>query len=148
LVGKEDVVVPYHIVKYSLREGSGSTVQEGMTIYCLLNVFLIDGAQIVSSRGNKVSRLLLGRNRLIRGLELGLKRVKKSEKLRLVVSAEYGYGGQADISLIPPHSKLVFEVDVLDFAFTPMERMSDTELYYEVYHFLDESDGLLMRGRE
>jgi hypothetical protein len=38
--------------------------------------------------------------------------------------------------LIPAHSKLIFEVDVLDFGFTAMERMNDTELYYEVYHYL------------
>jgi FKBP-type peptidyl-prolyl cis-trans isomerase len=108
LVGIEEVIVPFHIVKYRLRDGSGSKVQEGMTIYCLANIFLIDGTQIVSSKGNKVTRLLLGRNRLIKGLELGLKKIRKNEKLRLVISAQYAYGQRADISLIPPNSKLIF----------------------------------------
>lgn len=68
LVGKEEILLPYQVIKYCLREGSGTRVQAGMTIFCYLNVFLIDGTQIVSSRGNKVSRMLFGRNRLIRGL--------------------------------------------------------------------------------
>jgi hypothetical protein len=68
LVGEEEVVVPYHVVKYRLREGSGSRVAEGMTLYCLVNVFLIDGTQIASCKGNKVTKFLLGRNRLIKGL--------------------------------------------------------------------------------
>jgi hypothetical protein len=68
LVGTEEVIIPYHVVLYRLRDGSGTQVKPGMTVYCIMNVFLIDGTQIVSSRGNKVTKMLIGRNRLIKGL--------------------------------------------------------------------------------
>jgi FKBP-type peptidyl-prolyl cis-trans isomerase len=94
LVGREQVVLPYQIIKYCLREGSGGQVQPGMTLSCYLNVFLIDGTQIVSSRASKVTRLLFGRNRLIRGLETGLRGIRKGEKARLVIASEQAYGPQ------------------------------------------------------
>ena len=72
LIGTEEVIVPFHVIKYRLRDGSGSQVKEGMTIYCQINVFLVDGTQIVSSKGSKVTKFLIGRKRLINGLELGL----------------------------------------------------------------------------
>ena len=40
----------------------------------------------MSSKGNRVTKCLIGRKRLIRGLELGLKKVRKNEKIRLIVS--------------------------------------------------------------
>lgn len=57
-----------------------------------------------------MAKYLWGRGRLINGLEIGLKGVKKYEKFRLIVSAKYGYGNQSDISIIPADSKLVFEL--------------------------------------
>lgn len=57
-----------------------------MTINCFVNIFLIDGTQISSSKGSKVTKFLLGRKRLISGLELGLQKIRKNEKLRLVIS--------------------------------------------------------------
>jgi len=48
-----------------------------MTLYCLVDIFLIDGTQIVSSKGNKITKYLFGRNRLVSGLELGLAKVRR-----------------------------------------------------------------------
>ena len=57
-----------------------------MTLYTLTNIFHVDGTQVVSSKGNRVTKFLIGRKRHIRGLELGLKKVRKNEKIRLIVS--------------------------------------------------------------
>ncbi len=78
--------MPFHVVKYCLRDGSGATAEPGMTLFTLTNIFHIDGTQIVSSKGNRVTKFLIGRKRLIRGLELGLKKVRKNEKIRLIIS--------------------------------------------------------------
>lgn len=119
-----------------------------MTLCCLLDIHLIDGTQIVSSKGNKVTKLLFGRNRLIKGLEIGLKGTKKNEKLRLIISPDYGYGADTKNSLVPPNSKLIFEIDIIDFARVKLSQMSDIDLYYEVYFLLDESDYLLRKLKE
>lgn len=67
-------------------------MRSGMNIICYVNIYLIDGTQIVTSKGNKITKYLIGRNRLIKGLEIGLKKVEKNEKLRLIISSEYAYG--------------------------------------------------------
>jgi hypothetical protein len=77
IIGIEEVIIPYHLVKYRYREGGGSPIQFGMTAYCLVDIFLVDGTQIAHSKNNKITKFLYGRNRLIRGLELGLKNIKK-----------------------------------------------------------------------
>jgi hypothetical protein len=85
-LGKEEIVVPFHVVKYCLRDGCGAKAEPGITLYTLTNIFHIDGTQIVSSKGNRVTKFLIGRKRLIKGLELGLRNVRKNEKIRLIIS--------------------------------------------------------------
>ncbi len=65
-MGKEKVIVPFHVVKYCLREGGGASVEPGMTIFCVNNIYLIDGTPVV--KANRITKYLLGRNRLIKGL--------------------------------------------------------------------------------
>ncbi len=79
---------------------------------------------------------------------MGLQGVKKHEKLRLVISGEYAYQDQDDIKLIPPNSKLIFEIDVVDISRISPDKMSDAELYYEVYHNLDLSAEYLEKKDE
>lgn len=86
LIGAEEELVPFHIVRYCLREGSSEAVSPGMTIFCLVDIFLSDGTQIVSSKGNKITKYLFGRNRLIRGLEIGLAGIQKQSKWRIIIS--------------------------------------------------------------
>lgn len=145
LVGREQVIIPNHLVKYTLREGGGPPVQPGMTIECIAYVYLADGTPIV--RGHKTTRFLFGRGRLITGLELGLRGVRLNEKLRLVVSPEYGYEREKEVRLVPPGSKLVFELEVVEMGRVPPDRMTDPELYYEVFHCLDRSEERL-RARD
>ena len=70
------MLVPNHLIKYMLREGGGPEVKPGMTIHCIVNVFLIDGTPLI--KGTKITKYLYGRNRLIEGLEVGLRGVKKN----------------------------------------------------------------------
>ena len=69
-----------------------------MTLYTLTNIFHVDGTQVVSSKGNRVTKFLIGRKRLIRGLELGLKKVnlKPVEKYsHLIAGALIFFSGLA-----------------------------------------------------
>jgi hypothetical protein len=66
----------------------------------------------------------------------------------LVISGEYAYQDQDDIKLIPPNSKLIFEIDVVDISRISPDKMSDAELYYEVYHNLDLSAEYLEKKDE
>jgi hypothetical protein len=49
---------------------------------------------------------------------------------------------------LPPKSKLIFELEILEFTRVSAERMTDAELYYEVYHNMDLAEKHLRRREE
>ncbi|KFV20040.1 Peptidyl-prolyl cis-trans isomerase FKBP6, partial [Tauraco erythrolophus] len=57
----------------------------------------------------------LGKDITLRGLELGLKTMKKGEAARFVFVPDYAYGRLGCPPLIPPNATVTFEVEVLDF---------------------------------
>ena len=68
--------------------------------------------------------------------------------MRLIISPEYAYEEQKDITILQPKSKLIFEIEVISIVKVPPEQMSDIELYYETYFYLDISDRYLRKKDE
>lgn len=62
--------------------------------------------------------LIAGRDTLQRevGLHLAVATMKKGEKARLQVSAEYGYGAQGSFSFptVPPNARLEYDIELID----------------------------------
>ena len=121
---EEKVIVPFHVIKYILRPGGGRSAEPGMTLSCLVDIYTGDGTQISNCRGGRITRFLLGRGRLIDGLEVGLKGVKRDEKLRLLISPDYGYGGDEEVPLVPSETRLIFEITVMQMERVALERMT------------------------
>jgi len=57
----------------------------------------------------------LGVGKVIRGWDEGIAKMTKSEKAKLYISPEYGYGSRGAPPTIPPNSPLIFEVELLNF---------------------------------
>ena len=54
------------------------------------------------------NRLIIGRKRLIRGLEMALLRCKKNEKFTLVIAPEFAYGNSDHFEVVTPNSTLIY----------------------------------------
>ena len=55
----------------------------------------------------------IGKGQVIRGWDEGILEMKLGEKANLEISSAYGYGARGAGKAIPPHSELVFEVELL-----------------------------------
>jgi len=75
---------------------------------------LEDGTQFDSSyKRGEPFEFDLGQGQVIRGWDKGLRGMKVGGKRHLVIPPEMGYGSD-DLSLIPPNSTLIFEVELVD----------------------------------
>jgi len=75
---------------------------------------LEDGTQFDSSyKRGEPFEFDLGQGQVIRGWDKGLRGMKVGGKRHLVIPPEMGYGSD-DLSLIPPNSTLIFDVELVD----------------------------------
>lgn len=97
------------------KKGKGKTPTNGQIITVHYTGTLLDGTKFDSSvdRGEPFE-FPLGQGRVIQGWDEGLAMMKKGEKGVLVIPSNLGYGGRPS-GPIPPHSTLVFEVELIDF---------------------------------
>lgn len=100
------VVVP-------LREGTGEAPKSDLdTVDVHYEGKLLDGTTFDSSyaRGESIEFAL---DQVIRGWTEGLKHIKVGGKARLIIPPEMAYGEAGHPPRVPPHSTLVFEVELL-----------------------------------
>ena len=57
----------------------------------------------------------LGKSQVIKGWDIGVATMKKGEKSILYLKSEYAYGDSGAGNDIPPHSNLIFTVELIDF---------------------------------
>ena len=97
------------------KKGSGSNPQVDQTVSVHYTGTLLNGTKFDSSvdRGTPFE-FPLGQGRVIKGWDEGIAMMKKGEKGVLIVPSDLGYGSRPS-GPIPPHSTLVFEVELIDF---------------------------------
>ena len=94
--------------------GDGVLAETGDTISVHYVGTLEDSRVFDSSRDrNTPFRFTLGTGQVIRGWDEGLVGMRVGGKRILIISPEFGYGGQG-VGTIPPNSVLQFEVELLD----------------------------------
>jgi len=96
-----------------LVEGTGDMPSETDTVEVHYQGTLIDGSVFDSSieRGTPAKFPV---NRVIAGWTEALQLMKEGSKWRLFIPSDLAYGPQGSQGAIPPHSALVFEVELLN----------------------------------
>ena len=111
---KEGIVTLPSGLQYEvITEGNGKKPSATDRVKCHYEGTLIDGTLFDSSikRGQPA---VFGVNQVIRGWVEALQLMSEGSKWRLFILSELGYGAQQAGEMIPPHSTLIFEVELIE----------------------------------
>ena len=111
---KEGVVTLPSGLQYEvITEGNGKKPSATDRVKCHYEGTLIDGTLFDSSikRGQPA---VFGVNQVIKGWVEALQLMSEGSKWRLYVPSELGYGAQQAGEMIPPHSTLIFDVELIE----------------------------------
>lgn len=111
---KEGIItLPSGLQYQVLQEGNGKKPGATDRVKCHYEGTLIDGTLFDSSikRGQPA---VFGVNQVIKGWVEALQLMSEGAKWRLFIPSELGYGAQQAGELIPPHSTLIFEVELIE----------------------------------
>ncbi|KAL5777574.1 hypothetical protein ACOSP7_010500 [Xanthoceras sorbifolium] len=116
-----DICGDSKIFKKILKEGEGAfTANEGAIVTISYTARLEDGT-IFEKRGidgEQPLEFVTDEEQVIAGLDRVAATMKKGERAILTINHEYGFGSievKRDLSTVPPCSKLIYEVEMLDF---------------------------------
>lgn len=111
---KEGIVtLPSGLQYQVITEGNGKKPSATDKVKCHYEGTLIDGTLFDSSikRGQPA---VFGVNQVIKGWVEALQLMNEGSKWRLFIPSELGYGAQQAGEMIPPHSTLIFEVELIE----------------------------------
>ena len=111
---KEGIVTLPSGLQYEvITEGNGKKPSATERVKCHYEGTLIDGTLFDSSikRGQPA---VFGVNQVIKGWVEALQLMSEGSKWRLFIPSELGYGAQQAGEMIPPHSTLIFEVELIE----------------------------------
>jgi FKBP-type peptidyl-prolyl cis-trans isomerase FklB len=96
-----------------IQEGNGKKPKATDKVKCHYEGTLIDGTLFDSSikRGEPA---VFGLNQVIKGWTEALQLMNEGSKWRLYLPSELAYGAQGAGEMIPPHSTLIFEVELIE----------------------------------
>lgn len=97
-----------------IKEGEGPKPFPGQGVSVHYTGKLLDGTKFDSShdRGEPIA-FFIGRGQVIPGWDEGIAMMRKGGQAKLIIPPELAYG-ERDMGVIPPHSPLVFEVELVD----------------------------------
>ncbi|MBI2376147.1 MAG: FKBP-type peptidyl-prolyl cis-trans isomerase [Deltaproteobacteria bacterium] len=95
--------------------GTGAEAVAGKRVSVHYTGTLENGSKFDSSvdRGQPFS-FVLGKGQVIKGWDQGFAGMKVGGKRRLEIPPEMGYGARGFPPVIPPNSRLIFEVELLE----------------------------------
>ena len=111
---KEGIITLPSGLQYEvITEGNGKKQSATDRVKCHYEGTLIDGTLFDSSikRGQPA---VFGVNQVIKGWVEALQLMSEGSKWRLFIPSELGYGAQQAGEMIPPHSTLIFEVELIE----------------------------------
>jgi peptidylprolyl isomerase len=94
--------------------GTGREAVKGALIKMHYRGTLEDGTQFDSSYDHgRPFQFVLGAKRVIQGMDQGMMGMKEGGRRKLLIPAHLGYG-ERSMGKIPPHSNLIFEIELLE----------------------------------
>ena len=107
------VTLPSGLQYEVITEGNGKKPSATDRVKCHYEGTLIDGTLFDSSikRGEPA---IFGVNQVIKGWVEALQLMSEGAKWKLFIPSELGYGAQQAGEMIPPHSTLIFEVELIE----------------------------------
>lgn len=107
------VTLPSGLQYEVITEGTGKKPQATDQVRCHYEGTLIDGTLFDSSikRGEPA---VFGVNQVIPGWVEALQLMSEGAKWKLYIPSDLGYGARGAGEMIPPHSTLVFEVELIE----------------------------------
>ena len=111
---KEGIITLPSGLQYEvITEGNGKKPSATDRVKCHYEGTLIDGTLFDSSvkRGQPA---VFGVNQVIKGWVEALQLMSEGSKWKLYIPSELGYGAQQAGEMIPPHSTLIFDVELIE----------------------------------
>ena len=105
------VVLPSGLQYEVLAEGKGRKPKATDKVQCHYHGTLIDG-QVFDSSIQRGTPAVFGVNQVIPGWVEALQLMPEGAKWKLYIPSDLAYGAQGAGEMIPPHSTLVFEVEL------------------------------------
>ena len=107
------VTLPSGLQYEVINEGTGKKPKATDQVRCHYEGTLVDGTLFDSSiqRGEPA---VFGVNQVIPGWVEALQLMSEGAKWKLYIPSDLGYGARGAGEMIPPHSTLVFEVELLE----------------------------------
>ncbi|KAK4800621.1 hypothetical protein SAY86_021108 [Trapa natans] len=115
-----DITGDSKVFKKILKEGEGTiTANEGATV-TIAYVAQLENGTTYEKRGldgMQPLTFVTDEEQVLAGLDCAVITMKKGEQAVITINHEYGFGSQEvqrDLAIVPPCSKLVYEVEMLD----------------------------------
>lgn len=112
-------VVQWHTLPSGLQFadtviGTGPTPADGQVVVVHFTGWLDDGAMFDSTRKRgKPFGFPLGSGQVIKGWDEGVRGMRVGGKRRLVVPPALGYGERGIPPVVPPHARLIFDIELI-----------------------------------
>ncbi len=97
------------------KKGSGRKIKETDFVKLHFSISLLDEKNIFSTyERNKPAEFEFGKKWDTDGINIGIKKLRKGGKAKVIVPSELGFGQKGRSNIIPPYSTLVYNVELVD----------------------------------
>lgn len=109
------ITTPSGLIYMITQKGTGRQPKKGETLVVHYTGMLTNGVKFDSSRDrNEPLEFQLGAGRVIKGWDEGFSNLKVGDHAILVIPSNLAYGSRGAGDVIPPDSKLIFVVELVD----------------------------------
>ncbi len=107
------ITLPSGLQYEVVKEGNGKKPKSTDRVRCHYEGTLVDGTLFDSSR-KRGEPATFGVNQVIKGWTEALQLMSEGAQWKLYIPSELAYGAQGAGDMIPPHSTLIFDVELIE----------------------------------